>query len=208
MLGKKHTEEMKRMASERGKALAASGKHHFQKPRTQAQKDEQSRRMQERIKTADSNVYSSARRGYRLDLGPHFFRSRWEANYARYLKMLVAKKIIADWEFESVTFWFEGIKRGVRSYTPDFKIWRPDTSHYFVEVKGWMDDKSATKIRRMARYHPKVELQVVDQKAYTEIERKLGGAIPHWEFAKSETPTYTKAQMIEMGAMKQDALDP
>ena len=41
-----------------------------------------------------------------------YARSRWEANYARYLEWLRANGSIAKWEHEPETFWFEGIKRG------------------------------------------------------------------------------------------------
>jgi hypothetical protein len=46
-----------------------------------------------------------------------------------------------------------------------------------------MDAKSKTKLKRMAKYHPAVDLRVIDAKAYREIDRKLGGAIPNWERA-------------------------
>lgn len=138
-------------------------------------------RMQSRIKTPGA-VYSTARRGYRDDLGDTFFRSRWEANYARYLNFLIEQGKIAKWEFEPETFWFEAIRRGVRSYTPDFRITGNDGAVWFEEVKGWMDKKSATKLKRMKKYHPSVVILVIDEKAYKEIERKIGAAIKNWEF--------------------------
>ena len=51
-----------------------------------------------------------------------YFRSKWESNYARYLQFLKEHKQIEDWHHECETFWFEGIKRGVCSYLPDFKV--------------------------------------------------------------------------------------
>lgn len=127
------------------------------------------------------NPYSRARRGRRNDLGDIFFRSRWEANYARFLNLLKDQGKITAWEFEPDTFWFEAIKRGIRSYTPDFKIWEPSGSFYYVEVKGWNDAKSKTKAKRMKKYHPDVEVRLFGAKAYKELERKLGAAIPGWE---------------------------
>lgn len=131
--------------------------------------------------TSGGNVYSSCKHGRRDDIGDMHFRSSWEANYARYLNLLIRQKIITAWEYEAETFWFEAIRRGTRSYTPDFRITEPSGSIYFVEVKGWMDAKSKTKLKRMKKYYPAVEIRVVDQKAYREISRKLGGAIPGWE---------------------------
>ncbi|MCV6900732.1 DUF1064 domain-containing protein, partial [Escherichia coli] len=83
-----------------------------------------------------------------------FFRSSWEANYARYLNWLIAQGEIAKWEFECQTFVFHGITRGVISYTPDFKVYSKDGSHEWHEVKGWMDAKSKAKLKRMAKFYP------------------------------------------------------
>ena len=130
---------------------------------------------------ARGHAHSRARHGRRSDLNDRYFRSSWEANYARYLNFLQAKGLIVKWEYESETFWFEKIRRGVRSYTPDFKVWETEEKVYRVEVKGWMDARSKTKIKRMAKYHPTVELRVVDKKQYQEIAKTLGAAIPHWE---------------------------
>jgi len=133
--------------------------------------------------SANPNYHASARRGRREDLGGQFFRSSWEANYARFLNLLIQQGRVKSWEFEADTFWFEKIRRGVRSYTPDFKVTEPCGAIYYVEIKGWMDPKSITKIKRMAKYHPQVELRVVDSKAYKELDRLIGGAIPNWERA-------------------------
>lgn len=118
--------------------------------------------------------------GYRDDLGPIYFRSRWEANYARYLKWLQERGEIEAWEYEPETFWFEAIKRGVRSYKPDFKIYEKGKS-YFVEVKGWMDKKSATKLKRMKKYHPNVTVILFGERDYKSLSQKLGKIIPNWE---------------------------
>lgn len=129
------------------------------------------------------NIYSNAKRGYRDDLGKIFFRSRWEANYARYLNLLKKRGEIHKWEFEAETFWFEKIKRGVRSYCPDFKIWDSEKSEpRFVEIKGWMDPKSQTKLKRMAKYYPKQKIEIVGEKEYRALEKSLGKIIEHWEF--------------------------
>lgn len=81
------------------------------------------------------------------------------------------QKIILDWEYEPQTFWFEKIKRGTRSYLPDFKIYRNNSSHYWVEVKGYMDQKSRTKIKRFGLYYPEEELLVIDKEWF----KKDGG---------------------------------
>jgi len=110
-----------------------------------------------------------------------YYRSRWEANYARYLQWLLENKQIQKWEHEPQTFWFEGIKRGVMSYLPDFRIIENDGSVVFHEVKGWMDDRSKTKIKRMAIYYPNVKLIVIDSKLYKSLEKKAKLFVKDWE---------------------------
>ena len=84
------------------------------------------------------------------------------------MQFLKERGIIADWLYEPKTFWFNEIKRGVRSYLPDFKVILPDGSHYWAEVKGYMDGKSKTKIKRFNKYYPKEELRVIDAKWFKE----------------------------------------
>lgn len=192
MLGKKQTDYCRQQSSIRNRELVAAGEHPFQGPRTSKQLHAQAKRMKERLVKFPTSIYSSARRGYRDDLGPIFFRSRWEANYARYLNLLVAQNKIAKWEFEVDTFWFEAVRRGTRSYTPDFKIYGTDGRIWYEEVKGWMDKKSATKLKRMKKYHPAVEVVLITVKEYTAIEKAFGGTLPYWEF-KEQPVRKTKA---------------
>jgi hypothetical protein len=110
-----------------------------------------------------------------------YYRSRWEANYARYLQWLKERGLIQDWQHEPETFWFENIKRGVRSYLPDFKVWENDGSWLLYEVKGWMDARSKTTIARMGRYYPGIKLVVVDAKAYKATARICSHLISDWE---------------------------
>jgi len=113
-----------------------------------------------------------------------YFRSIWEANFARYLELLKVHGHIIDWEHESETFWFDGIKRGVRSYLPDFKVTQHGPTKYY-EVKGYMDSKSLTKIKRMAKYHPSVQLIVIDSKWFAKMNKKLSPIILDWERGSS-----------------------
>lgn len=91
-----------------------------------------------------------------------YFRSGWEARYAKYLTWLKRHKKIVEWEHEPKTFWFEGIKRGCVSYLPDFRVDDCEGNSYWVEVKGWMDAKSKTKIKRFRKYYPHEKLIVID----------------------------------------------
>jgi hypothetical protein len=110
-----------------------------------------------------------------------YYRSKWEANYARYLEWLRVKGQIDSWLHEPETFWFEGIKRGCMSYLPDFRVVETSGKIVFHEVKGWMDDRSKTKIKRMAKYHPTIKLLVIDAKAYKAIKKVMQPIIKEWE---------------------------
>lgn len=131
------------------------------------------------------SAYSRAAKGRRDDLGGQYFRSSWEANYARYLNLLVEKGHIVSWEYEAQTFWFEAIRRGTRSYLPDFRVLFPDGHHEWHEVKGWMDPKSQTKLKRMAKYYPNEIVHVIGSEWFRQATRSgIAGAIPNWEHRK------------------------
>lgn len=131
--------------------------------------------------------FSNRKFGRRPDLGNQFFRSAWEANYARYLNWLIAQKQIVGWRYEVKTFWFETIKRGVRSYKPDFEVTNNDGTIEYHEVKGWDHPRGKTARKRMKKYHPTVKLVLVDQKSYKSIAKTVSTLLPHWERQKGST---------------------
>lgn len=110
-----------------------------------------------------------------------YYRSKWEANYARYLEFLKMQKLIKSWEHECDVFWFERIKRGVRSYMPDFKVVKNDGTVEYLEVKGWMDSKSNTKLKRMKKYFPNTIVKVIDAEWFKANNSTLRGIIKEWE---------------------------
>ena len=110
-----------------------------------------------------------------------YYRSRWEANYARVLERLRVRGEIKSWAHESDVFWFEGVNAGCVSYLPDFRVVNSDDSVEFHEVKGWMDAASKEKIQRMAKYHPSTKLVVVDSRQYKKLHGTLSAEIEGWE---------------------------
>lgn len=131
--------------------------------------------------TSGHEKYTRAVGGKRSDLDSRYFRSMWEANYARYLNWLVGQGEIVGWEYEVDTFEFGKIKRGQRFYTPDFKIANRDGSTEYHEVKGWMDQASKTKMDRMARYYPNIKVLIIDQECYYAIAKVMKPMLPEWE---------------------------
>ena len=95
------------------------------------------------------------------DKEPIYFRSSWEFQYALFLEKLRREGKIIDFRHEPKCFWFENIKRGVRSYLPDFCVTHLDGSEEWCEVKGYYDSKSRTKMKRMAKYYPEVKIRLI-----------------------------------------------
>lgn len=119
--------------------------------------------------------------GKRIDLNNQYFRSSWEANYARYLNFLIQQKEIAKWEYEVDTFEFKNIKRGVRFYTPDFKVYDNKGEFIYHEVKGYMDSKSITRHKRMDKYYPEIKIKMIDKTWFRKNGTTLSKIIKNWE---------------------------
>lgn len=178
-LGKHHTEETKEKC--RATSLAnGAGLWMLGKKQTK----------ETRKKISDSHVgimpknmqvpgkYGNIQRGW-FEIGDEklFFRSKWEANYALYLNFLIKQNLIREWTYEKDVFVFEAIQFGTRSYRPDFKIINNDNSIEYHEVKGYMDAKSVTKLKRMAKYYPAIKIVIIDTKYYRDIKKKVGGIL-------------------------------
>jgi len=95
------------------------------------------------------------------DKEPIYFRSSWEYYYSLFLEKLKQERKIIDWKHEPKCFWFEGVKRGVVSYLPDFCILHNNGTEEWVETKGYMDSRSITKMKRMAKYYPQIKIRLV-----------------------------------------------
>ena len=112
--------------------------------------------------TTKKGWYTSGDRKY-------FLKSSWELSYAQFLDKELADGKIVQWEYEPDTFWFERIKRGIRSYTPDFKVKHLNGKDEYHEVKGYLDSKSKTKLTRMRIYHPDIEMKLIDRAAMKQL---------------------------------------
>lgn len=118
---------------------------------------------------ATENQFSRCKRGKRRDLGDIFFRSAWEANYARILNL----QNIA-WEYEPNTFQLTETE----TYTPDFKL----SSHEYVEIKGWWTDTSKRKIALFQAKYPENSLQIISRPEYIELSKQFQPLLgSNWE---------------------------
>lgn len=120
------------------------------------------------------NKYN-AKVGKREDLGNLFFRSSWEANFARLMNYAGI-----EWQYEPRTFNFDDIQRGTTSYTPDFYLPKFDK---WIEIKGWMDKKSKLKIDRFRKRYPdeSSKLVIITAAEYKFFDKIFKTKIDGWE---------------------------
>ena len=110
--------------------------------------------------------------GVREDLG-QFFRSTWEANFARMLR------------FEGVPYKYEGkgmaFDLGYTTYLVDFYL--PE-ERAWIEVKGQKTAKWKMKVRVLKNLYG-ISVIVVDEKRYKEIEKSYENRVRNWEYCPS-----------------------
>ena len=124
MFGKHHTEETKRKIRKNHADVGGKNNPHFGRP---------------------------ASNGKRVKYSNIFFRSSWEAKYAKWLDV---QKI--DWKYESKTF-----DLGDWTYTPDFYL--PKTNEY-IEIKGWWRGNARLKVYLFRQKYPDISFQVLEKK--------------------------------------------
>lgn len=171
--GKKHTPEAKAKISKASKETWRNPNHFLNSEEHRQAVSDRSSRFQQENPTLNRH---SRGKGSHIVLGgkKYWFRSSWEVFYAQYLQFLLEAKAIKKWEYETDTFWFDKIKRGVRSYKPDFKVIENNGNFSYHEVKGYMDDKSKTKLKRMKKYYPDVNIRIVDKTVIKNLKRYNG----------------------------------
>ena len=128
------------------------------------------------------NKRSHAKGWIRYNNKEMYFKSLYEMNYAAYLQWLMIKGEIDSWEYEPKEFAFPKDKyKANLYYKPDFKVIENAGNHHWHEVKGYMDAKSKTKIRRFNKHFGETEgnIVVVDKKWFT-ATKKQSHRIPNW----------------------------
>lgn len=118
------------------------------------------------LQQMEGGLKSRGNEGYRDDIPGVFFRSSWEANFARVLNYLGLA-----WEFEPVVF---SLDQDV--YIPDFKV-----KSVFYEIKGWFDETSKRKISKFLSAHPSENLVVIGPESYRNLKKSFCSKVQHWE---------------------------
>jgi hypothetical protein len=112
-------------------------------------------------------LYTNGVGGFRDDL-QQYFRSNWEANFARILNFQNR-----TWLYEHQTFQLiDNV-----SYTPDFYLPSEDT---FYEIKGRMDERSKLQIQLMNEYFAHVKLTIIGPREYHALRKQYKSLI-NWE---------------------------
>lgn len=179
-LGGRHTKEMKEIASKRSLLFWAS--------MTGEEREAFVGKLQKGvIEARGSHVFNnrdkaSWKAGWREIGGVrNYYRSRWEANYARYLEYLKQQSLVKEWIHEPKTFLFENVKRGKRSYLPDFLVVWFDGSIEYHEIKGWVDDRSKAAMALMDQQYPEIQMVYFFGKDYKIIEKRASRFVDGWE---------------------------
>lgn len=192
MLGKPQSEKAKKAVSASSKKMWGDPRHRVNSP---AWREAKARRQSiaRSKKPLSQKMHSRGKIGIRKDLN-QFFRSRYEANIARYLNLCDI-----EWIYEPKVFRFEKIKQGTMAYRPDF--WCPKIEMW-IEVKGWLTQKGHTALKRFMKYYPKeaartilvvekfgykAHAQLLDAGFkefwfYRQIRSQVADLIPRWEF--------------------------
>ena len=134
---------------------------------------------------ADGLRIPNSKNGYREDLDMSF-RSSWEANYARILR-LDGKKF----EYEEKRFvFYDDEDKVIGTYTPDFKV---NNEEFFTEIKGHATSESCwdcdcsrckrdkNKHRLMKSHYPDIVIRIIGKKEYNELSLNYKRKIPEWE---------------------------
>lgn len=127
----------------------------------------QSLAAQARVKRSEV-MYSFGKKGKRKDLNNKFFRSTWEANFARILNFLNL-----NWEYEKETFQL----KDNFSYTPDFLI----ENNVYVEIKGYMNPIAKNKIDLFKLIYPNINLIIIGKNEYKILKECYHVKLKEWE---------------------------
>lgn len=121
---------------------------------------------QKRLRSRRETLYTSALGGHRDDLGM-YFRSTWEANFARIMNHLGL-----TWEYEPRSFQLGNSL----SYTPDFLI-----NGTFYELKGRQTERSIEQIVGFKLQHPEHKLVVIDSEFWEILRVCFRTKVTGWE---------------------------
>jgi len=120
-----------------------------------------------RVRNKRETLYTSAKGGKRGDLGETYFRSCWEANFARILNYDGR-----SWEYEPESFIFSNGS----TYTPDFLC-----EGIYYEIKGRMSKTCEKKLSLMKIEYPNTRIEIIDHAKYVDLRVRYKSLLAYWE---------------------------
>lgn len=115
--------------------------------------------------------------GKRPDLNNQYFRSMWEANFARVLKY---KNI--EYKYEEKIPIYDENNNLLCIYVPDFYLPKYDS---YIEIKGKWEKGAKEKVQLFKKYFPNKKITIIEQTNYKCIKRIYQKKISHWETSRS-----------------------
>ncbi len=175
--GKTHSAKTKQKMSE---ALSGENNPMFGRTLSEESRKKMSDSRREGLRTGKIKPQhggSWGNAGTRSDLN-QFFRSGWEADYARFLNYNKE-----EWGYESQIF-----DLGFTTYLPDFML---KQGLRVIEVKGLMTTEAQLKIDLFQDLlHGPLNIEynfiLIDGERYKQLEKKYKHLIPEWETRKSQ----------------------
>lgn len=68
---------------------------------------------------------------------------------------------------------------GKKFYVPDFTVYRPDGSVFFIEAKGWIDKAANSKMQAVRNWNPHADIRFVFQREKTKVAN-LKSTVCQW----------------------------
>jgi endogenous inhibitor of DNA gyrase (YacG/DUF329 family) len=126
----------------------------------------------EGISTVTHKLYPKGIYGRRPDLNNQFFRSTWEANFARICNLYGTK-----WEYEPKKFWLPELEA---YYYPDFYL--PEINIY-IEITGWENNLKKLKLESFAKNYPNISIIHIIGEIWYKYFRPYSLLLKEWEYS-------------------------
>lgn len=101
------------------------------------------------------------------------YRSKFEAGIARQLE-----EAGVSFEYEVDRLEYRN-HLGKKFYIPDFTVYRPDGSVFYIEAKGWVDGAANSKMQAVRKFNLHADIRFVFQKENTKVAN-LKSTVCQW----------------------------
>lgn len=114
-----------------------------------------------RLTLAERHEPVTTRREWHDHIKPHNgYRSKFEAQIAKQLDDAGVKY---GYEVSRIDYGFR------RVYIPDFTLYWPDGSEFYIEAKGWVDRPAHEKMRDVRLFNDRIDVRFVFQNGKTRV---------------------------------------